>query len=187
MRLLALSLLLLSASCASSRVNAHVGYRNFPSDDWEPVDDQGVVGLEFVNEAPDAAVGIEAAFFASEKTEDDAFVPPAAIVDFRMRTAELSFGVHKELPSEYPGVHPYVGGGISLLRAELRGEEGGLEDEENGDSTGAYVHGGVEFDASSALYLGIDLRVRGGTDVELLGEDRWASYGQITFVIGVRF
>jgi hypothetical protein len=186
-RLLLLSLALLSASCAGSRTNAHVGYRNFPGDDWEPVEDQGVLGLEYVHEAPGSAVGIEAAFFASEKNEDDAFVPPAGLFDFRMRTAELSFGVHKELSSEYRGVHPYVGGGLSLLRAELRGEQGGLEEEEDGDSTGAYVHGGVEFDASPVLYLGIDLRVRGGTDVDLLGEDRWASYGQITFVIGVRF
>lgn len=198
MRTLALSLGLLSASasasCASagdatrdSRIGLHAGYRSFYGGDWGPVDDQGAAGLEFVHETPGASVGLEAAFFVSEKTEDEVFVPPAALVDFRARTAELSFGLHKDLAVHYEGVHPYFGGGLSVLRAELRGEQGGLEDEEDGDSAGLYLHGGVEFDVSPALFLGVDLRVRGGADVDLLGEDRSTNYGQVSFVLGVRF
>lgn len=194
MRFLALSLSLLSASCASageaprnSRFAVHAGYRSFDGGDWAPVDDQGAAGLEFVHETPGSTVGLEAAVFASEKTEDEVFVPPAALVDFRGRAVELSFGLHKDLAVHYDGVHPYFGGGLSLLRAELHGEQGGLEDEEDSDSAGLYLHGGVEFDVSPALFLGVDLRVRGGADVDLLGEDRSTSYGQVAFVLGVRF
>ncbi|MFN0006940.1 MAG: hypothetical protein ACKVXR_03455 [Planctomycetota bacterium] len=194
MKALAASFALLAASCAStadtipdSRIGLHAGYRGLDGEDWGPVDDQGAAGLEFVHEAPGSTVGLEAAVFASEKTEDDVFVLPAAIADFRGRALELSFGLHKDLAVRYEGVHPYFGGGLSLLRVELRGEQAGLEDEEDGDSAGLYLHGGVEFDLSPALFLGVDLRVRGGTDVDLLGEDRSTSYGQVSFVLGVRF
>jgi len=194
MKALALALSLVAASCASAgdatrdtRLGLHAGYRSFDGGDWEPVDDQGAAGLEFVHETPGSTVGLEAALFVSEKDEDDFFVPPAALVDARARTAELSFGLHKDLEVLYEGVHPYFGGGLSLLRAELRGEQGGLEAEEDGDSAGLYLHGGVEFDVSPALFLGVDLRVRGGADVDVLGEDRSTNYGQVSFVLGVRF
>ena len=199
MRHLAPALLLLAPACASpssadgadeprvNRISLHLGTRGMNGSDWDPVEDEGVGGLEFVHEAPGSVVGIEAAFFAGERTEDDFFVPPAQRVDYRSRTAELSFGVHKELPVQYSGVHPYFGGGLSALNAELRGPENGAEREQDGDSVGLYLHGGVEFDASSALFLGIDLRLRGGSEVHLLGEDRDTGYGQVAFVLGVRF
>jgi len=197
-RILALALAFAATGCASapaleeeatldSDLRFHLGARSLDSSDWEPVEDQGTMGFEFVHEAPGSIVGIEAAFFASEKTEDDFFVPPVATVDFRGRTSELSFGVHKEILVEYGGVHPYLGGGLSLLHAELRGEENGAEHEEDGDSPGLYLHGGIEFDVAEALFVGLDLRLRGGSDVDLLGDDRATGYGQITFVLGVRF
>lgn len=203
MKICALSLVLCAASCASvpprtassgagddlpaSRLAFHVGERAFDGSDWEPVEDQGVLGLEFVHEAPGSIVGLEAALFASGHIEDDYFVSPTLTADFRGRTSELSFGVRKTMPVDYGGVHPYFGGGLSLLRAELRGDSNGAEAEDDDDSAGVYVHGGVEFDASAALFLGLDLRLRGGTDVDLLGEERSAGYGQVTIVLGVRF
>ena len=197
MRALLAPLALLGASCASApageeappdtQLGIHAGWRGFDSGEWGPVDDQGAVGFEIVHEPSTWVVGLEAALFASERTEDDFFVPPTSTIDFRARTSELSFGIHKEMPVDYAGVHPYVGGGLSLLHAELRGEEGGLEREEDGDSPGVYLHGGVGFDVSETLFLGLDLRVRGGSDVDLLGDDRSTGYGQVTFVLGVRF
>lgn len=189
-----LALALAAAGCASppedaareSHLGIHLGGRGF-GEDWDPVEHQGTIGFEFVHEPTGSVVGIEAALFASERNEDDFFVPPVATVDVRGRSTELSFGVHKEIPVDYGGVHPYFGGGLSLLHAELRGAEGGVEREEDGDSPGLYVHAGIEFDASEALFIGLDLRLRGGDELDLLGYDRPTSYGQVTFVLGVRF
>jgi len=198
-----LALILLGSSCASapseiaspfpaddpraSRFILHVGGRALSGSDWDPVEDQGVFGLEFVHEAPESSVGIEAALFESGDTQDDYFVSPTLTADFRGRTTEASFGLHKEFPEQYRGVHAYFGGGLSVLRAELRDVTNGSEEEDYDVSTGAYLHGGVEFDASAAIFVGLDLRIRGGTQVDLVGEDRSTNYGEVTVMLGFRF
>ena len=190
--------ILLLASCASapsgaedgvrdSSLRVHVGQRSIGGSDWDPVEKQGMFGLEFVHESPGSLVGAEAAVLASGDTENDFFVSPTLTADFRGRTAEFSFGLHKEIPVDYEGVHPYFGCGPSFLRAELRGPEDGVEQEDHDVSVGAYLHGGVEFDATSAIFVGLDLRLRGGTQVDLLGEDRATGYGEVTVFLGFRF
>ena len=193
-----LGLVLLGASCASvpegaaegvrdSNLRVHVGQRSIGGSDWDPVEKQGTLGLEFVHEPPASVVGFEAALFVSGDTQDDYFVSPTLRADFRGRTSELSFGFHKELPVDYEGVHPYFGCGPSFLHAELRGVENGEEHEDDDVSIGGYLHGGVEFDATSAIFVGLDLRLRGGTQADLVGEDRSTSYGEVSVMLGFRF
>jgi opacity protein-like surface antigen len=200
--LVALAAALLAAACASaprleppaqvpadlpsSALAIHLGVRGLDDHDWDPVDDQGTIGLELVHEAPGSIVGLEAAFFASQREEDDFHVTPSVVVDARGRTSEIDFGVHKTIPVEYGGVRPYLGGGFSVLHADLRGEANGAQARDDADSVGVYLHGGVEFDLSPNLYLGLDLRARGGSEVHLLGDDVDTGYGQVTLALGVR-
>ena len=203
MRPLLLALPLLAGSCASvpsrstaplpgddafaSRLALQAGLRSFDEGDWAPVDDQGVLGIEYVYEPAESSVGVEVGFHASERTEDDFRIPPMAVVDVAGRTSELSLGLRKTVPVELDGVHPYVAGGLSILHAELEGESGGQPADDEDDSGGIYLRGGVEFDLSRSFFLGIDLRVRGGSEVELFGSDGSADYGQVALVLGVRF
>jgi hypothetical protein len=194
-----LALILLGASCASvpdgapepvrdSSLRVHVGERSIGGSDWDPVEQQGMFGLEYVHESPTATAGIEAGLLVSGDTQDDYFVaPPDQRADFRGRTTELSFGLHKEIPVDYEGVHPYFGFGPSILWAELKALENGAEQEDSAVSIGGYVHGGVEFDATAALFVGLDLRLRGGTQVDLVGEDRATGYGEVSVFLGFRF
>jgi hypothetical protein len=49
------------------------------------------------------------------------------------------------------------------------------------------MHGGVDFDVSPSFMIGLDLRFLGGSDITLFGENGSADYGQLAFLIGVRF
>jgi opacity protein-like surface antigen len=188
MRRIAIVAFALAASCANpgNQIELHGALRSLDGGDWSPVEEQGTLGLAFVHEAPGSVVGVEAQAFVSERTEDDFSASPTTVVDARGRTRELCFGLHKSLPVQYEGVHPYLGGGFSLLRAELRGASGTEEVEEDDDSAGLYLHGGVEFDFTPNLFLGLDLRGRAGQKVELLDDDLNAYYGQVAIVLGVR-
>jgi opacity protein-like surface antigen len=195
------ALALLAASCtsvasagtgidsdhSSSTLDLHIGIRSLDDHDWQPVDDQAVLGIEYVHEPPESTVGLEFGFFASESSEDDFIVSPTNTVDARSRTRELTLGVHKYLPVHYEGIHPYLGGGLSLLRAEVRGASGSGQGTDDDGSAGLYLHGGVEFDLSANFFLGVDLRFRGGNEVELFDEKESTGYSQVTIVLGLRW
>jgi hypothetical protein len=59
----------------ASKLDLYLGGRSFDHDDWHPVEDQGMIGLEFVHEGRDAPVGFEVAVFASEDDEHVVHIP----------------------------------------------------------------------------------------------------------------
>ena len=74
MRFPALASVLIFASCASapaalqdaspvpyrsSHLDLHLGGRALDKDDWDPVEDQGTIGIDFVHEGLDSAIGFE--------------------------------------------------------------------------------------------------------------------------------
>ena len=171
----------------SSHVDLHLGGRALDKDDWDPVEDQGAIGIDFVHEGLDSAIGFEVAFFASRDKEEDE-PSPTGPFDITGETQELSVGVRKTFMKDTSRFHPYVGGGLAAIRAQFRGEDSGGSGASDDDTSGAfYVHGGLEYDVGPAFLIGVDLRLLGGSDITLFGEDGTANYGQITFVVGCRF
>jgi hypothetical protein len=161
--------------------------RSLDQDDWSPVDDQGAIGLEFVREDPGSAVGFELGAFTSGKTKDNVPVGGGGTIDVRGRTGEISAGIHKTFSAPGDTVHPYVGAGLAAIRAEFRGNGASSSAEDDDASGGLYVHGGVDFDIGPSLFLGVDLRLLGGTDVTLFGVNGNANYAQFALVLGVGF
>ena len=56
----------------ANHVTVYLGQRSLDEDDWEPLEDQLMFGLEYGSERPSAAVGWELGFMAS--TDDGAIV-----------------------------------------------------------------------------------------------------------------
>ena len=199
MRFLALaSVSLLLAACAStpyqvqgppageyrsSKLDLYLGGRALHESDWHPVEDQGAVGMEFVHEGHDAPVGFEVALFGSQKTKEDAF----GAIDATGTTGELSAGVRKTFLKDDSRFHPYIGGGAALIRAKLEGAVSGASAHDDDTSGALYMHGGVELDLAPSFFIGLDLRFLGGSDMKLFGRDATADYGQLAFLLGVRF
>jgi hypothetical protein len=170
----------------SGSVDFYYGVRALDEGDWSPVENQVAFGIETVLEQPDSFVGFEFGLFGSWNRKDDV-TSGGGQFDVTGRTTELSAGLHKTFhPGDGP-IRPYVGGGISAIRAGFRGEHGGVSETEEDGSLGLYLHGGVSYDLSANLFLAFDLRALGGTQIEIFGSDASADYGQAALVLGVRF
>jgi Outer membrane protein beta-barrel domain len=176
-----------SGEYRSSRIDLYFGGRSLDEDDWSPVEDQPVIGVEFVHEGHDAPIGFELALFASEKSKDDVAAGPAT-VDVTGKTGEIAAGVRKTFLKDDRLFHPYLGGGLAAIQAKFHGEGSNGVTASDDDTSGAlYVHGGVDFDLGPAFVIGLDLRLLFGSDVTLFGVDGDADYGQVALLIGFRF
>jgi hypothetical protein len=168
-----------------SKFDFYLGVRGLDRDDWAPVEDQIAVGIEFVHEYPDDWFGYELAVFASGATKQNVQIG-AGSFNVRGRTSEFSAGLRKTFSSGPGSVSPYVGAGLSLIRAALKGDNGGVFAEDDDTSAGVYVHGGIDFPIGPSLTLGVDLRALGGTDITIFGASAKADYAQLALVLGAR-
>ena len=181
---------LLVVSCAASpdehlsqrsrpftqRVTVYVGERSL-DDDHDPVEDQVTLGAEYSMEIEGYAVGFEAGFMFSGDDSDNAFG------DVEAGTAEAFGGIRKTWGDS--NVRPYLGAGISMIGAAVD-VDGGPDDEDA--SLAGYAHAGVQFYLSEMVFLGVDVRVLFGSDIDLDGafaDD--ADYEQFAFVVGFSF
>ena len=154
-----------------NRIGIYLGQRNLDEDDWEPVEEQPTFGVDYARETYNSAVGFEVGIMGS--SEDDGGA--------EARTAELYGGVKKTFGEGV--VRPFLGAGLSLLRAEV--EAGGFDDEDS--SAGLYGHGGIGFFVSEAFFLGLDLRFLFGGDMDFGGSDVDVNYGQLALLLGYGF
>ena len=173
----------------ASKLDLYLGGRSFDHNDWHPVEDQGMIGLEFVHEGRDSPCGFEVAVFASEDDEH-VFLPAfGRTVEVRGETEEFSMGLRKTFALEEGApAHPYIGGGISGIHAEFKGvNASGLSTIDEDGSPGLYLHTGIDFDLSPNFLLGFNLRFLTLTDIKMFGVSGTADYAQFAIVMGFRF
>lgn len=188
----AVSILLLAlASCAAApspavqemtsaeranRISLYVGQRDLDHHDYDPVDDQGTVGLEYAHERPGSVVGFEVGAMGSRDDEHESGL------DFKGRTGEVYAGLRKSFGSDV--VRGYFGAGVSYIQSKVEVE--GIGDDDD-TSLAGYVHGGITADVSSSMYLGLDLRFLFASDMTIAGVETDADYGQLALVLGFAF
>lgn len=183
-----LALLLLPAACASlpsdegvrpaahsNRLALLAGVREL-GDDYEPVEVQTMLGLEYAHEAPGALVGFEAGI-AGSASEDE-----QAGVDVEGSTLELYAGVRKTFGDDQ--VRPYVGLGAALIRTAIDPDDGPVDD---GGSLAGYAHGGAELWLGPNWFAGLDLRFVFASDIEYVARDTDGDYGQLALFVGFGF
>ncbi len=163
-----------SADAASAnRLALYLGMRGLDEEDYEPVENQFTMGLEFVHEPVGSAIGWEIGLLGSrDEGEQSGF-------DVEGRTGELYGGIRKSFPTE--NVRPYVGAGLAYIDSEFEVSGVGSDDDA---SIAGYLHGGVQFDLSESFFLGIDVRYLLGSDLEIVGVDTDADYQQYALVLG---
>jgi opacity protein-like surface antigen len=153
----------------------YLGARGLDQGLWSPVEDQGVFGFEYAHQDSPEGFGWEVGLTGSG--DEGKF----AGLDVRGRTGEVYGGVRKFFGTDT--VRPYLGGGLSAIRAEL--DVGGSDDSDT--SLAAYLHAGVEFLISPTFFLGIDIRGLFGSSIDIGGVNGDADYGQGAFTFGWRF
>ena len=159
-----------------NRLSIYLGQRNLDQDDYAPVDEQAMIGVEFARETAGSLVGWEVGVMGSS---DEGSV---AGFDVTGNTAEIYGGVRKTFGSG--SVRPYVGGGLSVINSEVEVSGSGSADDE---SLAGYAHLGVSVDVTEAFFLGLDLRVLFGSDLSIAGVNTDADYGQLALFLGWGF
>lgn len=168
------------------------GVRNLQEQaDWEPVDQQQVVGLELDFYDPqawyrsDRDIGYEIGL--SQSWDDGSVdVPGVGSIDVSAQTTELSFGGRLTFHAFDRRLHPYLGTGLSLLRAEADPASGATGKAEDDFGFGAYVRGGVYWSPTKALRLGFDYRWLLFSSVDV-GVDTDVDYQQLGLLVGWGF
>ncbi len=171
-----------SAGADLSSLNVLLGRRQLDEDDWAPIDEPGVLGLEYANERAGSAVGFEIGFSLAAAEEDE-FVSGIGNVEFTNSFFEIYGGMRKTFFVD-AGVRPYIGAGLAVISAALEAESGGASVDDDETTFGGYAHGGVEFRITDNFRLGLDLRAVFGTDLELFDVSGDADYTQLALVAG---
>jgi len=188
-----LPLLLPLASCAalpsslpplqqgapSSKATLYYGQRELDEDDYEPVEEQEVIGVGFSFAPAGPGFGVEAAYFMGEDDDD------VGGIDVESSTDELAAGVRYTFGQDR--FRPYVGFGLSWIEIEAKASGGGASVSEDDDSIGLWVAGGFDAWITRHVALGLEYRMLAGTDVELFGVDSDADYGQIAITASLGF
>jgi hypothetical protein len=149
------------------------GRTMFDSDDWDPVEDQVMGQIGYAVTPSDWPVGIEVS--ASYSGNSDSGITG--------ETVEGSVGLRKTWDISDAKLHPYLGAGLALIRAEYSGF--GLSD--NDSSLAGYAHGGAYYDITEHWQVGGDLRVLFGSGITLFGIDGDADYLQVGVFVGYAF
>ena len=144
-----------------------LGYREFDEGDWDPLDQQFALGLEVDLRPRASPLGIEFGVQGSfDSDEDDGF-------DLSVSVVELYVGPRLTFDLSQGRLHPYLGGGVSLMRAdtELALDLGGatLLATDDDHLLAAYAHAGLLIDVSDSVHIGFDVRGVFGSDFEFDG------------------
>ena len=190
--LLLAPLLYASAACSSpapvraqrpwQSLDVQVGMRSY--DDLEPVEDQTTLGLEYVYERPGDAFGwgIGVSWGQQDGSESDG----GATTDVEADVYELTLGLRRSCDLS-SSVRPYVGLGLSLTRVDATFTDAGGSSSDDDLGTGWFVRGGVLYDVSEALHVGLDARAAFWTDLDVEGTGWDTDHQQLALVVGYSF
>lgn len=151
----------------------HLGRRALSDDAYEPVDEQGAIGVELVHGVPHATFAWEVGIAASRSEET------AAGVEVEGKTLEAYSGLHRAFG--LGRVRPYLGAGLALVRTEIEAAGAGSDD---GGSAALYAHGGVDVRLSQSFFVGVDLRWLFGSSIQYAAFRTDGDYAQVALRLG---
>lgn len=158
------------------------GARDFSDDAiFGRVDDEIVFGLEYAQEI-DNDLGFEVGALGSLSTEGGV----GGDVDVTGAAVEIYGGARYIVPIEDSRWRPYVGAGLAGIFAGVDNDAGGQVADDQDFSFGLYAHGGVLYDWTDTISLGLDLRGLFATDLDLETVSGDADYIQLALVVAFR-
>jgi opacity protein-like surface antigen len=163
------------AQGSSGNANLFLGSKKLDSDDWEPLEQQAELGVMFDFNLADWPVNMAIDLLVSADTTT------MLGVDIEATTTEIDFGARKYFDTG-SSFSPYIGGGLALVSAELKANEGPLTISDDDSSMGFWVNLGMVWTINQVNF-GIDLR-HSNADVTLYGEDGEAGGNHIGLLVG---
>lgn len=182
------SVLLCSTSGAAFAAGEWTGHVNFflgqtylRSSDWAPVERQDAYGLEIDFRKREWPFNIAIDVIGSDQEEDSLVSGTGRVVQNSAEVSELDLGIRKYW-DQNPLFHPFVGGGLSLVTAEMQSL--GVEDDDDG--VGFWLDAGISLALSEHFNMGVEVRYS-MAEVTLLGENRTTGGFSVGGLIGYRW
>lgn len=177
--------MLVTPAMAAGNANFTLGWREMMDDEIEDVeldalDGQPVGGVTVDFSGGSVPFNWAIGLYRSSREEDENF--GFASITVEVTFTELSFGVHKDFESG--GAHPFVGGGVTYMKAEVELSSGGQSGDEDDTQLAIYGEGGVFWRLGSAFNIGVGGRAVFGTDFDLDGADLNGDYLQAGLILG---
>ena len=140
---------------AQGNINVFLGSKSLEEDDWGPLDDQVEFGvkMDLKNEGWPVHLAVD---LLASYDEKDLYDPFWGNIELRGSTSELAFGVRKIW--ENGNMHPFVGGGLALVTAEIEVCDWWGCDSEDDTALGLWLDGGVYWTIQESLNLGLNYR-----------------------------
>lgn len=164
----------------TGNVNFTLGAKSLDEDDWEPIEDQGEIGIHLDLRTTNWPVSIYLAFLASygdDTTRIDGFR-----ADVEGRTSEFRFGVRK-IWEPTTNMRPYFGGGLALVTAEIEVSAFGEKLDDSDSALGFWLGGGIYWTLGEHFNIGLDI-AWSKAEVTLFDTDGEAGGGHAGLLLG---
>lgn len=158
-------------------VNVFLGLKNLDEDDWAPVDEHREFGIEIDFKQHNSPVNITIGYLRS--SDDDTITG----INIEGKTSELYIGVRK-ICEAFPQMRSFIGGGLSIISAEMKGAALGIKVSDDDSSLGFWLGGGVYFTSVANFNIGANIRYS-QAEVNLFGIDGKA--GGLHYGVIVRY
>ena len=161
---------------AEGNVNLSLGQRSLDENDYQPVDEQTYFGgtMDFNVDWP---VNLAGGLYFSRKSDS------IGDTDVTASVAEVTFGVMKTWDVA-SNMHPFVGGGLGVVRASAEIEDEFFSQKEDDMSPSFYTEGGVYWRLNNSFNLGLNARFTSAPGIEFAGTEFDTSYFQIGLLAG---
>jgi hypothetical protein len=171
----------------NGRISFLFGRRRLNDALFEAAENPFAFGVEFSQVPEPGSLGFEFGFGIGRDDEDNVTLPAGGgfaggIFNVERDMAEIYAGFRAEFGQS--NIRPYIGGGGTLINISERRRQGFNEVEQDDNTVGAYLHGGVQFDLNDAFFLGVDFRRVFGARVDLFDQTFDTDYSQLAFTLG---
>jgi hypothetical protein len=182
----------MSTARAEGNANFILGLRLLDEEFWQPVDDQLSIGVNVDWGSVGDPIRLAAGLHYSEDKEigpgPGLFGFLSTVTEAKGSILEVSFGIEKIWINRRSSVRPYIGGGLAWVNADYEVVRTGIRASDS--SAGYYVHGGIFWATRPhgpevSFNYGFELRMVGGTDIDLGGLSADADYLQLGFLFGL--
>lgn len=144
----------------TGNANLLLGAKALDKNDWEPANAQSEAGVEVDFRRRDWPLSV-AIDVLGASGEGKVYDPFFGGVKMQSETSELCLGVRKVWDGS-PSVRPFIGGGISMVKATGRVTVLGITAEDSGSGTGSWFGGGVYWTLGESFDIGFEFRASSG-------------------------
>ena len=153
-------LLLASSTTIATEFTGHIGgligVKLMDSDDWPELDTHFAMGILFDIKRDSWPISI-----ALDITDTGDKYEHNGMEDLG-HTTEYQLGLRKIFKYENRNIQPYIGGGVSVMYAELELEVNNVKMTQDDTDTGAWLGAGMYYEINPKFVLGLDLRYSHG-------------------------